>query len=189
MTAMTLAGFEARYRADPDPWSYQSSQYERDKYAATLAACGPGPFSSALELGSSIGVFSRQLAPRCERLTTIDGAPTAVAAARSRLAGCDHVDAIVGTIPEDVPRRSYDLVVSSEILYYLSREALGATLAMLAHVLEPGGRLIAVHWRPDGPERPLTAAQVHAELRAQPWLAPRDRRVTDDYLLDALERT
>lgn len=186
---MTLAGFEARYRADPDPWSYQSSRYEHDKYAATLAACGPGPFSSALELGSSIGAFSRQLAPRCERLTTIDGAPTAVAAARSRLADCAHVDAIIGTIPEDVPRRSYDLVVGSEILYYLSSEVLEATLAMLAQVLAPGGRLVAVHWRPAGPERPFTAAEVHTELRAQPWLAPRDRSVTDDYLLDALERT
>jgi SAM-dependent methyltransferase len=188
MSAMTIAEFEARYRADPDPWGYQSSPYERGKYATTLAACGPGPFLSALELGSSIGVFSRQLAPRCRLLTTIDCAPTAVAAARSRLGDCDKVEAIVGTIPDDVPRRRYDLVVASEILYYLSGERLEATLGLLAHVLEPGGRLVAVHWRPAGPERPFTAAQVHSALRAQPWLRPRKSRTTRDYLLDAMER-
>jgi hypothetical protein len=82
---MSLADFEARYQVDPDPWRYASSEYERAKYEATLAACGDGPFAEALELGASIGVFTELLAPRCERLTTIDGAPTAVAAARRRL--------------------------------------------------------------------------------------------------------
>ncbi|MGO9822413.1 MAG: SAM-dependent methyltransferase [Solirubrobacteraceae bacterium] len=189
MTAITVAGFEARYRADPDPWGYQSSPYERDKYAATLAACGRGPFSSALELGGSIGVFSQQLAPRCGLLTTIECAPTAAAAARARLAGCNRVNVIVGTIPDDVPRRRYDLVVASEILYYLRPKSLEATLALLARVLEPGGRLVAVHWRPAGPERPFTATQIHSTLRAQPWLTPRRSTTTCDYLLDALERT
>ena len=70
------AEFEALYRADPDPWGYTHSAYERDKYAATLEACGPGPFAHALELGGSIGVFSALLAPRCRALTTIDAAPT-----------------------------------------------------------------------------------------------------------------
>ena len=69
--------FEARYRAERDPWGYETSAYERDKYAATLAACGPGPFARGLELGGSIGVFSALLASRCERLDTIDGAPSA----------------------------------------------------------------------------------------------------------------
>ena len=72
MTVMTSSEFDRRYREDPDPWGYRSSPYERAKYAATLDACGPGPFASALELGGSIGVFSARLAPRCRSLTTID---------------------------------------------------------------------------------------------------------------------
>jgi Nodulation protein S (NodS) len=62
---MSATDFEARYRADPDPWGYTGSDYERSKYAATLAACGDGPFAHALELGGSIGVFSALLAPCC----------------------------------------------------------------------------------------------------------------------------
>jgi hypothetical protein len=158
---MTAAEFEARYRADPDPWGYASSPYEREKYAGTLAACGSGPFAGALELGGSIGVFSAQLAPRCRSLVTIDGAPTAVAAARRRLADRSNVELVLDSIPGDIPPRSYDLVC--------------------------GGRLVAVHWRPAGAERPFTAAEVHAILEREPWLTLVDSRPTDDYLLDVLE--
>ena len=56
-------------------------------------------------------------------------------------------------------------MVASEILYYLDDDALTATLERLRDVLVAGGRLVAVHWRPPGPERPQTAAAVHARLR------------------------
>jgi len=185
---MSEADFEARYRADPDPWSYTTSGYERDKYQATLAACGPGPFASAIELGASIGVFSALLAPRCRSLVTIDSAPTAVAAARRRLAGSPAVTAVLGSIPEAIPRRGYDLVVASEILYYLDGARLGETLAVIRECTGPGVRCVAVHWRPAGPERPFDAGQVHELLRAQSWLASVSSAATDDYLLDVLER-
>jgi SAM-dependent methyltransferase len=179
--------FEARYRADADPWGYATSAYEREKYAATLAACGPGPFAHALELGGSIGVFSALLAARCERLDTIDGAPTAVDAARARLDGLPGACAHVGVIPDDVPPGPYDLVVASEVLYYLGEAELDRTLARLAGALRAGGRLVAVHWVPTGPERPLTAARVHDRLRECAWLRLVEQRRAE-YLLDVLER-
>ena len=188
MARMSLADFEARYQVDPDPWGYTTSRYERDKYEATLAACGHGPFADALELGASIGVFSELLVPRCERLTTIDGAPTAVAAARRRLACLPHVDVILGEIPDAVPIRRFDLVVASEILYYLTASELSRIVGRLESVMLTGARLVAAHWRPAGPERPLSAEQVHAMLREQPWLQSVTCGGTDDYRLDVLER-
>jgi SAM-dependent methyltransferase len=185
---MKTAEFERRYRRDGDPWGYRSSVYELAKYDATLTACGPGPFASALELGGSIGVFSARLAPRCEALTTIDCSPTAVTAAQEQLAGFPQVRAIVGEIPEAIGPGEHDLVVASEILYYLDDDALTATLERLGDVLTAGGRLVAVHWRPPGPERPQTAAAVHARLRSEPWLRAIADRGTADYLLDVLER-
>jgi hypothetical protein len=185
---MTLADFEARYVAHGDPWGYAESDYEQRKYAATLAACGPGPFACALELGGSIGVFSAQLAPRCRRLVTVDAAPTAVAAARARLAGAAQVEVVLGTVPDAIPQARYDLVLASEILYYLDALELDATLRRLAASTGAGARLVAVHWRPSGPERPLDAAQVHATLARQPWLEHAESRSTADYRLDAWER-
>ncbi len=189
MARMSPAEFEARYRANPDPWGYTTSDYERRKYEATLAACGRGPFADALELGASIGVFTELLAPRCQRLTTIDAAPTAVAAARRRLAGAPHVDVILGEIPDAVPTRRFDLVVASETLYYLTACELARTVTRMESVMVAGARLVAAHWRPAGPERPLDAEQVHAILLERPWLQLAISAGTADYRLDVLERT
>jgi len=186
---MRATEFERRYQREGDPWRYRSSEYERAKYDATLSACGPGRFESALELGGSIGVFSVRLAGRCETLTTIDFSPTAVAAARARLAEFPQARAVVGEIPGTIGPGSHDLVVASEILYYLDDEPLAATFERLREVLIPGGRMVAVHWRPPGPERPQIAAGVHAQLRSLPWLRAISDRSTADYLLDVLERT
>jgi hypothetical protein len=188
MTHMANAEFEALYRSNPDPWGYESSPYEREKYAATLRACGPGPFAHALELGGSIGVFTAALAPRCQRLVSIDAAGTAVAVARARLAGSPAVEIRLGCIPADIPPGQFDLVVASEILYYLEPPDLDATLAVLHERSAPGTRLVAVHWRPAGPERPFTAEQVHARLREIDWLRRLAFAPTDDYLLDVFER-
>jgi len=188
MARMSLAEFEARYRADPDPWGYTTSDYERRKYEATLAACGDGPFSAALELGGSIGVFSELLAPRCRRLMTIDAAPTAVASARRRLASFPNAHALVGSIPGGLPAHDFDLAVAAEILYYMSISELSATLTWLRSHMPPGARLVAVHWRQPGPERPLGAGRVHRLLHEQPWLGSLRSGTTDDYLLDVLER-
>jgi cyclopropane fatty-acyl-phospholipid synthase-like methyltransferase len=197
MTHIGPDEFEARYRREGDPWGYETRPYEQAKYEATLAACGPGPFAHALELGSSIGVLSARLAARCTRLVTVDASPTAVSVARRRLADASDpalggngptVDVLLGTIPDDIPDGPYDLVLASEILYYLALESLTATLTRLREVTGPGSRLVAVHWRPAGPERPFTAAEVHARLGEQPWLTHVDAAATDDYLLDCYRR-
>ncbi len=189
MSFMSLTDFEQRYRANPDPWAYRTSAYEAAKYNATVKACGDGPFQRALELGGSIGVFTELLAPRCRSLITLDGAPTAVRDAQARLAACAHiVDVRLGVIPESIPAGPFDLVVASEILYYLTEEALSATLARLEQVLGDSGRLVCVHWRPAGAERPFDAAAVHQRVLSEPWLRHVDSASTGQYLLDVLER-
>lgn len=191
MRLMDAEGFEALYREQSDPWGYHSSAYEREKYHATLEACGPGPFTAGLELGGSIGVFTGLLAARCDALISLDAAPTAVAAARShvaRLALAGRIDVRLGTIPRDIPDGPFDLVVASEILYYVPDPQLAETLVRLEHCLTAGGRLVAVHWRPEGPERPHTAAQVHRRLRECRWLSLTAELPTDEYLLDVFTR-
>jgi SAM-dependent methyltransferase len=185
---MRAAAFDERYLQEGDPWSYRSSGYERAKYAATLAACGPGPFSSALELAGSIGVFSAQLAPRCRALTTLDFSRPAVEAARGELAGFPQATVVLGEIPTAITDGPHDLIVASEILYYLKPSALAQTLVRLEQVLAPAGRLVLVHWRPAGPERPFDAAQVHERVLALPGLTLGQDGSTADYLLHVLER-
>lgn len=184
--AMRPWDFEPRYAADPDPWNYRGSRYERDKYRATLAACGPGPFTRALELGGSIGVFSDLLAPRCRALVTVDASATAVRDARAALTTHPHADARVGVLPADLPAGPFDLVVASEILYYLSPAELHDLLDRLRGALAPGGAVVAVHWRPRTPERALDADDVHDALAARGWLESTLRIQSADYLLERL---
>jgi hypothetical protein len=77
--------------------------------------------------------------------------------------------------------------MASEILYYLHEPLLWRTLDVLRELSLPGARWVAVHWRPDGPERPLGACQVHALLHGQDWLVGVGNAHTKDYLLDVLE--
>lgn len=179
------ASFETRYRAEPDPWGFATDPYEREKYERTIAALGGRRFSGALELGCANGELTALLAPRCERLLAVDAAPSAVARAREReLPG---VEVRVATLPEELPRGAWELVVASEILYYLGDELLAQTLDGLLADLRPGGLLLAVHWTGEAASHPLSADRVHERLLAEPVL----RSVTSErhpgYRLDLLE--
>jgi SAM-dependent methyltransferase len=183
--------FEARFRADPDPWATATSPYEREKYDRTLAACGPGPFRAALELGAGNGGFTVRLAERCDALTTVDFSPTAVALAQERLAGHAGVAVLEGTVPDDLPPSGdFDLVVASEILYYLPEDAFRRTLDRLPRLLRPGGRLVAVHWSGQAPDLERSAAETHRALRVGSGLRPVELPPppgTRGYLLDAFD--
>ncbi len=112
--------FEALCARDADPWRFATSPYERDKYAATLAALGPGKAVSALEVGCSIGVFTHALASRCGRLLAIDAAENALTQARIRCQGLDGVELRKMRVPAAWPDGRFDLIILSEVLYYLS---------------------------------------------------------------------
>jgi cyclopropane fatty-acyl-phospholipid synthase-like methyltransferase len=138
--------FERLYRGDPDPWKFATSDYERAKYAATLAALPAGRFSRCFEVGCSIGVLTRQLAARCDALLGVDVSETALDQARARCADLTHVALELMAVPGAWPEGSFDLIVFSEVLYYLGlpgiQEAASRTLASLA----PGGVVVLVNW-------------------------------------------
>ncbi|WP_445149664.1 class I SAM-dependent DNA methyltransferase [Baekduia sp. Peel2402] len=187
MTAAADA-FEARYRTDPDPWDTLTSDYEREKRRQTLEACGPGPFAAACDLGAGTGALAIELAPRCERLVAFDGAPTAVAAASERLAPFAHAEARVAAVPEGLPDgESYDLIVASEILYYLDDAALEATMAWIDRALKPGGRLVAVHWTGTAPDLRRDAVAVGDAL-ARGVAGRRETVVDGQFRLEVVAR-
>ena len=165
-TRLDPASFEALYREREDPWAFASSTYERDKYAHTVAALGERRFDCGLELGCSIGVLTGLLARRCRRLVAVDAAPTAIARARQRLAGCERIDLRVAVIPEQLPAGPFDLIVCSEVLYYFSAPALAGVLDALEAELAPGGVLLAVHWRTA--DAHLSAARGRGARAADP---------------------
>jgi trans-aconitate methyltransferase len=135
--------FNALYAADADPWRFASSPYEAEKYAATLAALPSRRFADALEVGCSIGVLTAQLAPRCDRLLALDVADAALAKAQAR---CPAVRFERRRIPQEWPPGRFDLIMLSEVLYYLDAPAIADVAGRAVGALQPGGSILLVHY-------------------------------------------
>ncbi|HET7478964.1 MAG TPA: SAM-dependent methyltransferase [Rubrobacteraceae bacterium] len=156
--------FESLYSESRDPWGFETSEYEKKKYERTLEALGGRHFGRALEAGASIGVFTEMLAPYCDELLAVDLSEKALAVARERLSGQQHVRIEQRTLPEEMPRGPFDLIVASEILYYWPREVVLRGLRRFEEELAPRGLLVAVHWRRETRTYPMQGDEVHELL-------------------------
>ncbi len=125
--SLPAAYFDALYARQNDPWCFATSPYEQAKYAATLQALATERFDSALEVGCSIGVLTRLLAGRCARVLAVDVAEAALAQARRHCSDLDHVAFERLQVPAEWPRQTFDLIVFSEVLYYLSPDDVSRT--------------------------------------------------------------
>lgn len=193
MATLPPAYFDALYSGNADPWGFETSAYEAGKYAATMAALSRGRYDSVLEIGCSIGVLTAALADRCDALLGIDVAETALEQARVRLTGKPHVKLAHGQFPvvmPEVPKDGFDLILLSEVLYYLDRPTLiDAALATLT-LARPGADILLVHWLGPTPDYPLTGEQAAEHFIAALWpdaqVVAQSRQ--PDYRIDLLRR-
>jgi SAM-dependent methyltransferase len=183
--------FARKYAADPDPWDFATSAYEADKYAATLNALPAPRYRQVLELGCSIGVLTERLADRADALLALDVVEEALAQARRRCAHLPHVVFARRAVPAAFPGGRFDLVLMSEVGYYLNRDDLCRTVELVTDALLPGGHFLLVHWTPGATDYPLTGDQVHdlALRHAGPRLRHCSAARAATYRLDLLERT
>ena len=142
-----MSYFDELYARHEDPWGYTSRWYEQRKRALTLASLPEQRYGSVLEIGASIGVLAEALADRADRLLAIDVSSAAVERAARRLAPLEHVRVEHHDITRGVPEGPFDLVVLSEVGYYLGRETLERTLRGVRDRLTAAGELVTVHWR------------------------------------------
>ncbi len=138
--------FARIYARGEDPWGFEASPYERRKYAATLAALPRDSYASCLEVGCSIGVQTRLLAARCDRVLGIDLSGEALARASARCADLPQVAFARARVPRDWPPGGFDLIVLSEILYFLDRADIAGTARLVLGSLRPGGVVVVVNW-------------------------------------------
>jgi SAM-dependent methyltransferase len=157
--------FEEAYARDGDPWHFGSSAYELDRYATTIDLL-EGRYDRCFEPGCSIGVLTERLAAICDEVVAVDPAPSAIAAARGRLADANNVELHLASIPEWWPTGSFDLIVISELGYYWDVDGLTDLAGRLDALRAPTGDLVAVHWLGHSPDHLLHGADVHAVLDA-----------------------
>jgi protein-L-isoaspartate O-methyltransferase len=181
--------FEGLYRADPDPWKFQSSAYEARKYADTLAVIGERPVGRAFEMGCSIGVLTRQLAELCEHLVATELSQAALDQARRRCADRTNVEFALAKAMTDGIDGAFDLMLLSEVVYYWDDTDLAQIAAAVCDHLAAEGRLVLVHWLgqtdyPRSADDAVDALFGRIGDRFEITLARR----TDDYRMDVWTR-
>lgn len=189
MTTLTdrqAAHFEALYAASPDPWNVRDAWYEQRKRALLLASLPQARYDSAFEPGCGNGELTAALAPRCAHILACDGAASAVAAARLRLADAGHVVIDQRRLPQDWPggAAAFDLIVVSELAYYFPAEVWQTLMTRIVASLAPGGLLLMCHCRHPFDDYVTSAGFVHDTAHAAPELTALVHHMETDFLLD-----
>ena len=140
-----LDGFEAKFAADPDPWNYAASRFERYKRGILMRAVGLRIYGRGLELACANGETTPILARRCLRLLALDGSRTALEHATERNRGLPRIRFVHAVLPEAMPKGPFDLIVVSELLYYLRANDLVRLLHTLKKAIAPSGRIVFLH--------------------------------------------
>jgi LmbE family N-acetylglucosaminyl deacetylase len=178
--------FDAFYDGRDDPWEFETRWYEARKRALTLASLPRQRFASAFEPGCSIGVWTAELAKRCDQLLAADISMQPLEHAARRLTGVFNVELRQLQIPRDWPTGQFDLIVLSELGYYCGDGDLDLLIQSAVGSLTPRGVLVACHWRHPVQEYPLGGDEVHRRLRAHPDLTLLAQHIEADFLLDVL---
>lgn len=180
--------FEQLFKENDDPWAFKKRWYERRKRALTLAALPRERYASVFEPGCANGELSAELASRCERLLVCDTSRSAVKLARQRLAMFQHVEVMHGRLPQEWPDARFDLIVFSELGYYLDESDLHGWIDCALASLTEDGQLLACHWRPFIEGCPLNAERVHTILAERLQMPRLFSHHEADFLLDLWSR-
>ncbi|WP_129358399.1 bifunctional PIG-L family deacetylase/class I SAM-dependent methyltransferase [Rothia uropygioeca] len=160
-----VSPFDELHRFSEDPWETKSSWYEQRKRALTLAALPRPQYGTVLELGCSVGTLARDLLTRCNSVLAVDESADALARARDATVS-DRIEWVRASVPEEwgeaVLGRHFDLVVLSEIGYFLSP----GRLSRLGELIAASGTstVLACHWTHPIMGWPMRAAGVHRIL-------------------------
>ncbi|MHA7221799.1 PIG-L family deacetylase [Arthrobacter sp. RHLT1-20] len=178
--------FDAVHTGNDDPWQYTTSWYEQRKRALTLAALPGLNYTAGLEIGCSIGTLSRELAQRCTSFLAVDASSAALAHAARRL---EHLPAARTrhlTVPQDWPDGRFDLIVVSEVGYYLAPGEVAELFERVEAALLPGGTLALCHWRHPIAGWELDGDAVHTAARRQLGWADAGLYRERDFILEVL---
>ena len=182
------AYFDGLYAGSADPYGSRARWYEQRK-RAVLLACLPRPrFRHCYEPGCGIGELTLALAERCDAVLAADFSASALAVAQERTKGLANVRLERHALPADWPRgQRFDLVVLSEVGYFLQPHAMQQIAQRCAHDLADDGVLVACDWLPDFAGRATTTDAVHAAL-ASIGLTQLVTHAEDDFRLLVLAR-
>lgn len=155
--------FEAMLADSEDPWG-AASWYERRKHALSVALRTREHYGEVVEIGCATGALTQLLAAHADHVTAVDGSGAALAVARRRtLPPVTWRRAEVPYELGELPAGSADLVMISEVAYFLTGAEYLALLRGARRLLRPGGEIILLDWCQGSAELPLDGHLIHAQ--------------------------
>ena len=164
MDTAPIDGFDALYRDSPDPWGTQTRWYERRKRDLLMAALPRQRYASAYEAGCGTGHITRSLAPRCDSLLASDASQEAIALTKGATRGFGNVVVARHRLPEDWPRRAFDLVVLSELIYFVDATQCAAIADAARTSAGAHGLVVVCNWRAMIEGYGHTGVEAHARF-------------------------
>ncbi|KQP35900.1 methyltransferase [Pseudorhodoferax sp. Leaf274] len=154
------------YEDSADPYGLRTRWYEQRKRDILLAGLPRPRFGRCYEPGCGNGELTVQLAARCDAVLAADFSAQVLRTARERTAGLAHVRLAQHVLPDQWPvDEQFDLIVLSEMLYFLPLDAVRSVARHCAQGLAPDGVLVACDWRPPFAGRVSATGDVHAALQ------------------------
>jgi cyclopropane fatty-acyl-phospholipid synthase-like methyltransferase len=138
--------FARLYQSNPDPWGFCTDPYEQAKYRHTIEILHGSRFASALEVGCSIGVLTNLLAPQCDTLLALDIVDQPLETAAKRCAAQPWVHFQRMQVPAEWPDRRFDLILLSEVLYFLTPSDIDQCARQVKASLLPNAKILLVNW-------------------------------------------
>ncbi|GMA41931.1 bifunctional PIG-L family deacetylase/class I SAM-dependent methyltransferase [Mobilicoccus caccae] len=167
---------------EEDPWGFSSSFYEARKRDLVLSLLRRLRYGHALEVGCADGRLTEYLGRRCDRVTAVDVSQEAVHRARERAPATCAV--IRGAAPSAIPDGPFDLVVLSEVGYFMHPADWLATLRRCREQLAPAGEIVLVHWQHDTQDIPLDGRLVHGQAATMLDLPRTAHYLDEDLAID-----
>ncbi|MBF8694679.1 MULTISPECIES: class I SAM-dependent methyltransferase [Pseudomonas] len=156
--------FADLYAANEDPWAFRTRWYEKRKRDLVMASLPRQCYERVFEPACANGELSVLLAERCAELVCQDLDPKAVGLATDRLADVRHAQVERARLPADWPGGRFDLIVLSEVGYYLDPTDWLQVIEQSVASLSYDGGLLACHWKHPIAGCPQDGREVHRML-------------------------
>lgn len=108
--------FEKLFKDYKDPWSFETSKFEKDRFTKILSIAKTVPHESILEIGPAEGHLTEKLTKIAKNVTAIEISEAAIKRAKGKAPKAKYINTSFEKF-EPGPQK-FDLVIASEVFYY-----------------------------------------------------------------------
>lgn len=136
--------YDLAYRLRNDLFEIEGSEYEQHKLNRLIGVIRQRRYKTVLDVGCGIGILAEKISPFCQQIIGIDFSPKAISLAEKRCKNLENVSFLERDIRTFDFQGDYDLVIFSEVLYYLEDRFIERIVHRLKKNLPDSARIIIV---------------------------------------------